>query len=66
MGEQRFLCGRHGIYEGESCVECDGEELCDNGIRADSFEEAAKMLQEDKWTYCAQMMRAKAKELRNE
>ncbi len=43
MGEKRFLCWRHGIYEGESCIECDGEVLRDNGIRAEVFEEAAKI-----------------------
>ena len=44
MTEQKYLCGRHGVYEGASCWECDSEVAHDNKIRADTFEEAAKML----------------------
>ena len=76
MGEKRFLCWRHGIYEGESCIECDGEVLRDNGISADAFEEAAKAVlaldkHDDDCTTltldrAVRAIRAKAKELRNE
>ncbi len=46
MSEKRFLCGRHGVYEGESCWECDGEVSHDNEIRAATFEKAAKIAED--------------------